>query len=97
MILRMDKDSCVVKGSISLEDLEDKLDIRIDHEDFDTLNGLLISILDRIPADGEKATLQYAGYKFDILETMNKMIGQVRISKLPDTNAGAPDKTVYEQ
>lgn len=81
MILSVDEDSWVVKGSISLEDLEDELDIIIDHEDFDTLNGLLISILDRIPADGEKATLQYGGYQFDILETMNKMIGQVKISR----------------
>lgn len=83
MIISEDNDSYVVKGSISLEDLEDELNIMIDHDDFDTLNGLLISILDRIPADGEKATLQYAGYQFDILETMNKMIEQVRISKLP--------------
>lgn len=83
MVISVDNDSCVVKGSISLEDLEDELNIMIDHEDFDTLNGLLISILDRIPADGEKATLKYEGYQFDILETMNKMIGQVRISKIP--------------
>jgi len=99
MILSVDKDSCIVKGSISLEDLEEKLDIVIEHEDFETLNGLLISILDRIPADGEKATLQYGGYQFDILETMNKMIGQVRITKLP-VNAvnidDSLDKTVLE-
>lgn len=82
MILSVDNDSCVVKGSISLEDLEDELNISIDHQDFDTLNGLLISILDRIPADGEQATLEYGGYRFDILKTMNKMIEQVRISKL---------------
>lgn len=73
MIIAVDKDSCVVKGAISLEDLEEQLNIVIDHEDFDTLNGLLISILDRIPADGERATLQYGGYQLDILETMNKM------------------------
>lgn len=96
MILSVDKDACVVKGSISLEDLEDELNIVIDHEDFDTLNGLLISILDRIPADGEKATLQYAGYRFDILETMNKMIGQVRISKLPMASKDSLDTSVCE-
>ncbi|HHT87503.1 MAG TPA: HlyC/CorC family transporter [Clostridiales bacterium] len=86
MILSIDNDSCVVKGSISLEDLEDELNIMINHEDFDTLNGLLISILDRIPADGEQATLKYGGYRFDILKTMNKMIEQVRISKLPQNS-----------
>ena len=83
MIISMEEDSCIVNGSISLEELEDDLNILLEHDDFDTLNGLLISILDRIPADGEKATLEYAGYLFDILETKNKMIEQVRITKPP--------------
>ncbi|NLP16061.1 MAG: HlyC/CorC family transporter [Clostridiales bacterium] len=94
MVLSVEKDSCVVKGSISLEDLEDELNITIDHEDFDTLNGLLISILDRIPADGERATLQYGGYQFDVLETMNKMIGRVRISRLPVGTKDSLSETV---
>jgi putative hemolysin len=96
MILSVDEDSCVVKGSISLEDLEEELDIVIEHEDFDTLNGLLISILDRIPADGERATLEYGGYQFDILETMNKMIGLVRISKLSIILEDSLDGTVLD-
>ncbi|MBH1942230.1 HlyC/CorC family transporter [Mobilitalea sibirica] len=84
MVISVEDDSYVVNGSISLEELEDELHISIEHEDFDTLNGLLISILDRIPQDGEKAILEYAGYRFNILETMNKMIQLVRISKLPE-------------
>lgn len=96
MILSVDNDSYVVKGSISLEDLEDELDIVIEHEDFDTLNGLLISILDRIPMDGEKATLQYGGYRFDILETLNKMIGRVKITKLPLSLEHPLKDTIYE-
>ena len=79
-----------------MEDLEDELDIVIEHEDFDTLNGLLISILDRIPTDGEKATLQYGGYRFDILDTMNKMIGRVKITKLPKSLEHPLKGTVYE-
>jgi putative hemolysin len=84
LIIAVEENTVIVKGSISLEELEDELNIVIDHEDFDTLNGLLISLLDRIPGDGEKATLDYKGYDFEILETKNKMIEQVRISKLPD-------------
>ncbi len=79
------EENCVtVKGSISLEELEDELDISLHNEDFDTLNGLLISLLDRIPGDGEQATLVYQGYQFDVLETRNKMTERVRISKLPE-------------
>jgi putative hemolysin len=83
MILAVDEEGVTVKGSISLEELEDELDITLYNEDFDTLNGLLISLMDRIPGDGEKATLIYQGYRFDVLETKNNMTHQVRISKLP--------------
>ncbi len=82
LVLSVDEESCVVKGSISLEELEEELDLIIEHEDYHTLNGLLISILGRIPSDGERASLQYGGYAFDILETKNKMIELVRISQL---------------
>lgn len=97
MILAVEEDSCIVKGAISLEELEDELQITIEHEDFDTLNGLLISILDRIPADGEKEIVDYAGYQFDILETKNKMIEQVRISKLPDNKDDLVHSVVAEK
>lgn len=85
MILSTDENSITVKGSISLEELEDELDIVLHNEDFDTLNGLLISLMDRIPGDGERATLIYQGYQFDVLETKNKMTQKVRVSKLSET------------
>lgn len=84
MVLATDENSVTVKGSISLEELEEELDISLHNEDYDTLNGLLISLLDRIPVDGESATLTYQGYQFDILETRNKVTEVVRILKLPE-------------
>lgn len=96
MIVAVDEDSVTVKGSISLEELEDELDITLYNEDYDTLNGLLISLMDRIPADGEKATLNYQNYRFDVLETKNRMTQQVRISKLPEldsVNTNLEDKS----
>ncbi|MGB4660601.1 MAG: hemolysin family protein [Mobilitalea sp.] len=85
MVISKDADSVTVKGAFNLEEMNDLLDISLENDDFDTLNGLLISLLDRIPGDGEKATLRYAGYQFDILETKDKMIQQVRISKISET------------
>lgn len=82
LIITSDENGCVVKGAISLEELEDELDISLVNEDYDTLNGLLISLMDRIPADGEQAVLTYQGYQFEVFETRDKMIQQVRIVKL---------------
>ncbi len=91
MILSKDEHSVVVKGAISLEELEDDLNILLAHEDFDTLNGLLISLLDRIPGDGENFTLHYQDYDFDILATSNRMIEQVRITKAAQDHSNIPD------
>ncbi|MBE5962568.1 MAG: HlyC/CorC family transporter [Lachnospiraceae bacterium] len=80
----------LVKGDASLEDLEDSLGIEIaeeDKENYDTLNGLLISRLEHIPTDGERATIPYGGYDFEILEVNNKMIDQVRIVPHKEENA----------
>lgn len=91
LILAVEENSVTVKGSISLEELEDELDIRLHNEDFDTLNGLLISLMDRIPADGEQADLEYQGYQFEVLETRNKMTERVRITKLPEKPEENPE------
>ncbi|MBB2182607.1 HlyC/CorC family transporter [Lachnospiraceae bacterium MD1] len=84
MVIAADEHSITVNGSIRLEELSKDLEIELNNEDFDTLNGLLISLLDRIPGDGEQISLDYQEYHFDILETSNNMIQKVKISKLPE-------------
>ncbi len=81
---RVTEEALYVSGTISLEELETRLDIHYlpqDEEYFDTLNGLLISLLGHIPEDGEQAELVYGGYIFSVLHCENRMIGDVKISK----------------
>lgn len=83
-ITAQDEDEYLVTGETDLEELSEHLGIVFDEEDFenfDTLNGLLISKLDRIPMDGETAIIDLCGYQFEIIEAMNKMIRLVRIAK----------------
>lgn len=84
MIINKGDNVFIVLGAISLEELEEELNIDLVNEDYDTLNGLLISLLDRIPQDGEKAIVDYKGYRFHVLSTGNRMIEKVKISKLEE-------------
>lgn len=84
MVISVESDAYVVRGSISLENLEKALDIDLENDDYDTLNGLLISIMGRIPLDGETEILEYEKYRFEILDTKNRMIELVRITKIPE-------------
>lgn len=76
------ENSYEVDGLTSLDDLEELLDITFDTEDFETINGFLISILHRLPAEDEQWDTDYKGFNFKILEVKNKVIRKLLITKL---------------
>ena len=64
------------------------LGIPLDEEDdFETLNGFLISLIDKIPSDDEVFSTTAYGYLFEILSVENKMIQKVHVIKLPEEKA----------
>ena len=47
----------LVEGSMKLDDINDALDTKLDSEDYDSIGGIIIESLDRLPEDGEEVTL----------------------------------------
>ncbi len=91
---RLEDDSYLVSGEASLEDLEDMLSLPFAEEDiknYDTLNGLIVSLLDHIPGDDERATIRYCGYEYELMEIQNRMITSVRVRKIPEDELNASD------
>ena len=43
----------VVEGSMKLDDLNDRLELRLESEDYDSVGGLVIGLLDHLPEEGE--------------------------------------------
>ena len=74
----------VVEGKMPLEELEERFDISFADEEFETLNGFLISRLDRIPEPDEEFDVDYCGFNFKILSVENKMIQSVLMTRLPE-------------
>ncbi|MDL2295548.1 hemolysin family protein [Lachnospiraceae bacterium OttesenSCG-928-E19] len=48
----------IVDGSLSLDDLDDFLDIQLESEDYDSLGGLIIEHLDRLPEEKDEITTE---------------------------------------
>lgn len=46
----------IVEGSTNLEDLNDRLDLELSSDDYDSLGGLIIEYLDRLPSKGDEVT-----------------------------------------
>lgn len=47
----------LVEGSMKLDDINDELGTTLDSEDYDSISGLIIESLDRLPEDNEEVTL----------------------------------------
>lgn len=73
-----------IDGLTMLEDLEERFNISFDEEEFETLNGFLISKMDKIPEEGEEFDIDVEGYNFKMISVLNKMIQTVLVTKLPD-------------
>lgn len=74
----------LVEGGMKLDDINDALNIELDSEDYDSVGGLIIESLDRLPEDGETITTAEG------IELRVKGISQNRIDKvlltLPEEN-----------
>ena len=75
-------DEYVMEGKTPLEEVEGLIGISFEEEEFETLNGFLISRLDKIPEPDEEFDVDYQGYNFKILSVENKMIHSVLVTKL---------------
>ena len=84
LYFRQENGTYLVKGKVALDDLEEILGIEIEDEENETLNGFLISKLERIPAEHETCEVGYDVYCFRILLVDNNMIELVEVEKIED-------------
>ena len=87
LIIHAEDGSYLMDGMTELEEVCQILDIgeQEELEDFDTLNGFIVSQIDRIPSDGEVFQISAYGYCFEVLLVENKMIRTVRVTKEKQT------------
>lgn len=80
-IKEMGTNEYIMDGVTPLEDLEEILQISFKDEEFDTLNGFLISKMEKIPDDDEDFEIDVEGYHFKVTAVKNKMIQTVFVTK----------------
>ena len=86
------EDGFVAAGSADLEEVFEAFGLEPPDEDedgeadFDTVGGLIIDRLGRIPAAGEDVTLEYGGLEFTVLEVEDRRVGKVKCTRAPELN-----------
>ena len=80
-IRKIDNDTYIVNGLISIKELNDKLHLNLDEEteDYDTLGGFLINQIDYIPSETEECMVEYENLLFKVECVKDKRIETVKI------------------
>jgi len=83
--IQKDKTSGVfrVTGMVRIEDLGVRLRRDMEHEDVDTVNGLIMTLLGRLPKLGD--VVAYKGYRFEVTEIDGHGVGYCNVSLIPTT------------
>lgn len=82
-IVRRDDGSYLLDGLLPIIDLKDCLGITEINEEgnYQTLNGLILKILDRLPTTGEKLALQ--GWQLEVVDMDGHRIDKVLATRIP--------------
>lgn len=88
-IVRLKENLWKVAGSASIDDLAEELDLKLDlgEEEYDTVGGLVISLLQAIPEDGVSFDVEGCGLHIHVEDIQDRRIEKAYISKLSEAEA----------
>ena len=90
LIQKVNDRTYLVDASMKLSDINDAIGTEFDSEDFDSIGGIIIELLDRFPSEGEKVTTE-DGIILTATEVIQNRIEKVTI-ELPESHEKASDE-----
>lgn len=81
-IRKNDDETFIMDGMTEFSDVKEALSLPVDDDAYETLNGFIISLSDKIPEEGDKTVISAYGYIFSVMSVEDKVIKQVMIKKL---------------
>lgn len=85
-IQKNDDETFIMDGMTEFSDVKEALGLPLDDDAYETLNGFIVSLSDKIPEEGDKTVINAYGYEFSVQSVEDKVIRQVMIRKLADSN-----------
>ncbi len=71
----------IVDGSVILEVLSEETDTELELTDIDSVSGLIMDLLKRLPEKGD--TVELSNLRFEVLEVADMVVSSCRVTKLP--------------
>ena len=95
LIKELETNTYLVEGSMKLDDINDALNTELSSEDYDSIGGVIIEKLNRLPEDGDEVTLDN-GIHLKVHETQQNRIVQVLMT-LPEAQKSEENDENSEQ
>ena len=89
-VVRVDEGVWRVSGKVSIDDVNELLATELPDEEWDTVAGLVLDLLQRIPKEGEQ--VEFQGLRFTAVEVQGRRIASVLIARLPEPVAADADE-----
>jgi len=91
-IVQIEQGIYEIDGLCNINDVEDSIEAGLPIDDYDTLGGFILGQLGRFPNEDEAVVIEYHGYKYEVLETEDKIISRVRVTKLEEQDDSSLDE-----
>lgn len=82
-IEQLSDNTYTIDGVTDIEEVEEQLGIKLPQGEYDTVAGMIMSILGRIPEENEHPTVTVAGCEFTVESINERRIERVKIIKIP--------------
>ena len=92
-IQKLDDHTYLVMGSMKLDDLNEELSLEIESEEYDSLGGFVIGLLDQLPDAGD--SVEWEGIRFTVESVEKNHIEWIRM-ELPEEMTGKTEQAASE-
>lgn len=90
-ITKLDEENYILLGVAKLDNIDEQLGITIESEDYDSIAGHIIKLLDHFPNAGETVSDKFAEYR--VLEVSTNRIDKVKLHLLPQNDEEDEEET----
>ena len=77
-----------VSARVSIDEVNELLEVNLPHEEWDTVGGLVFGLIGRVPKPGER--VKYDGLEFETQRVSGRRIQQVVIRPAPEDVEESP-------
>lgn len=79
LVKKIDQDTFIVNGLLSIDEVNELLNLDLESENSDTIGGFVVDLLGSIPMDTEEHTIEYENLVFKVEKVSEKRIEKLKI------------------